>query len=181
MSVFNNDVLLEKYSQLGFSLVAISGKTKQPVSFARWSSKDYELSRDYLLNHLENNGNLAVNCGKSIPKLVVLDYDSQEINPELLDFTLTEFTPRGIAFFTIGSYDSKLYKPLKEKFPQLDTARRGSMYQLIPPSSTCSNHSKKCIPKTQCDYKMRVWKDISKPIISFREFAQLALKGGLEH
>jgi hypothetical protein len=184
---------IDFYFSKDWYIIPLSNKSKRPVAGVFWSERS--LTKQEAEEHVREGGNLGVVAGKS--GLVILDYDSHEINPELLDLTLTCRSARGYLFFTREPFSSSLFEKLKAgtigvkgaqplgvkgtgvegtKPPGWDVPRVDIMYAVLPLSITCTGEQKKHTCKKH-DYRIREFIDMSKKILYFRDFVRKALGG----
>lgn len=161
---------IDFYFSKDWYIIPLSNKSKRPVAGVFWSEKS--LTKQEAEEHVREGGNLGVVAGKS--GLVILDYDSHEINPELLDLTLTCRSARGYLFFTREPFSSSLFEKLKANWSHWDVPRVDIMYAVLPLSITCTGEQKKHTCKKH-DYRIREFIDMSKKILYFRDFVRKAL------
>jgi hypothetical protein len=170
------DKQLSIYEALGWSLIPIYRREKFPARDANWKSDRF--SYDVIRWHIRQGGNVAVNAGDS--HLVVLDYDSKYLPPELermCSRVPTISTAKGFAYVTHPPSDGELFDRLKANYPHFDSPRGEGKYELLPLSETCAM-PKHGLGGCHHDFRVREWVGewLRLPIPPFTKFAEMALE-----
>lgn len=95
------DKILSKYEEFGFDLVPVANNGKRPIE-KNWTNKNHKDKEEWL-QWLNSGLNLGVKTGK-ISNLIVIDIDTEEIDPTLKKlltnvYTLQQKTKKGFHFF----------------------------------------------------------------------------------
>ncbi len=104
--------LVEFAIDFGFDLIMLAEKSKAPPP----TYNSEPLTLEQALQHIHNGGNLGVRGNK---QLVLLDYDSKELTPELewlASKTLTIMTPNGWTFITLEPVVDELWLEMEKRF-----------------------------------------------------------------
>jgi hypothetical protein len=170
---------LEAYFSLGWELIPVRQKDKQPQRAANWKTDRFPY--DVIRWHVLQRGNVAVNAGES--GIIVLDYDSKEVPRELFEM-LDEMpvidTAKGYAFITKPPFEGATFDRLQARFKDFDSPRGEGKYELVPLSETCAvpKHDTKDATCPPHDFRVREWcgRGLSNKIPEFNSFVESVLR-----
>jgi len=156
------DVLIHRYIEEDFYLIAIGWHTKRPTD--EWSKPKNRLDEISARRHALMGGNLAVVCNRSHPRLVGIDFDTKSVPKpfdEFMSRTLVTSTPRGYHLYFKNSkkdLPDEFVNKLDEKY---STECRASRQYLVLPLS---------VNKEGKIYEFINWK---KPILDLKNLLEV--------
>ena len=135
-----------------FNFVLINDDGKKPLE-KNWTNLSVKYNNPKLINHLQQNKNYGVNCGKmsSIVKndktffLIIVDFDNKEVQDKVIPllpetFTTTSGSPKNCNHLWFATDSDKSFKILDEKLNTFADIQ-GTGKQVIAPGSKHSSGS----------------------------------------
>jgi len=170
-------IIPEQLRDKEINLVLLERSGKKPFQ-NNWQNKHIKYDHLELNNHLKNKGNYGV-MGGGNKNLIIIDFDSQELQNKLFDElpeTFTVKTGSGLYHLYYFSNKAESFKIFNEEMETLvDVQGKGK--QVVAPNSTHPNGNKyeivRNIPINEIDYaevKAKLMKYDKKPKKKQKEF-----------
>lgn len=172
--VHMQNVLIERYFELGFCLLASPRRTKK-----LWDERidrpesEYRLGKREAMRWCGGGGNLAILCGRHSHGVIAIDIDGNYLPRELYELSKKTLTTKSIHGFheyyriVKEGLPKKFTDLLKKKYECVDSVRGEGLIAILPLSihKTCPKNAY-AYQLTKYAYKFLDWK---APILDVKE------------